>query len=142
MAGLLALGVFLGLAAAESEPVVDFGRWYPYEQALELALAHDRPALLYFRSDHCPYCEQMETFVLSAPEVDRTMRACTVVASITLGRPGAAELGQRWRVFGTPTFVFVRPREGAWVEISRVFGSMPRAQFLEFLNAVCKEEGR
>jgi thioredoxin-related protein len=138
-AGVVWLGVFLASAGATGEP--DFGRWYPYEQALELGRAYERPVLLYFRSDHCPYCEQMETFVLSAPAVDRTLRECLVVASITLGRAGTAEVAQRWRVFGTPTFVFTRPRGEAWVEVSRAFGSMPRAEFLAFLNAVCKEEG-
>jgi len=141
-AAVVVLGALFGAAVAVSHPAVDFGRWYPYDQALELALEHGRPALLYFRSDHCPYCEQMETFVLSAPEVDHTLRRCAVVASVTLGRPDTEEPARHWRVFGTPTFVFVLPEGEQWVEVSRAFGSMPRAEFLAFLNAVCKEEGR
>ena len=138
LAGMLALAVFGGLP---THAEADFRRWYPYAEALELGLEHGRPVLLYFRSDHCPYCEQMETFVLSAPDVEGLMEHCTVVASITLGRSSTAALGQRWRVFGTPSFVFVRYQHGRWTEVERVFGSLPRDRFLEFLRRVCKEEG-
>ncbi len=138
LAGLLCFTAFAILPARAE---TDFLRWYPYDQALELGLLHGRPVLLYFRSDHCPYCEQMETFVLSAPEVEGLLERCTVVASITLGRSATAALGREWRVFGTPTFVFIRYRNGRWTEARRVFGSLPRKRFIEFLSSVCKEEG-
>ena len=86
----------------------DFGRWYPYPEALALAQAHGRMVMVYFHSEHCPYCQ---------------------------------ELARRYRVPGTPTFVFLVPKAGAWEEVGRLFGSRPRAEFLKELRQVCVKGG-
>jgi thiol-disulfide isomerase/thioredoxin len=61
---------FLGLALAGP----DFGRWYPFAEAQALAQAHGRVLMVYFHSPACPYCEQMNTFVLSDPQVDALLK--------------------------------------------------------------------
>ena len=91
----------------------DFGRWYPYPEALALAQAHGRMVMVYFHSEHCPYCQQMNTFVLSDPGVSRLLEARFVVASVSVDTPEGQELARRYRVPGTPTFVFLVPKAGA-----------------------------
>ena len=79
----------------------DFGRWYPYPEALALAQAHGRMVMVYFHSEHCPYCQQMNTFVLSDPGVSRLLEARFVVASVSVDTPEGQELARRYRVPGS-----------------------------------------
>lgn len=133
-----ALAMFLaGVALAAP----DFGRWYPWAEAQILAKAHARLLLLYFHSPYCPYCDQMNTFVLSDPAVSRLLEERFVVASVGTETPEGQELARRFRVPGTPTFVFLAFRKGAWEEVGRLFGSRPRAQFLEELRQMCRKGG-
>jgi len=129
----------LALAAAWAAP--DFGRWYPYVTALDLAQSHGRVVMVYFHSPHCPYCDQMNTFVLSDPQVSRFLEDRFVVASVDTETPEGQELSRRYRVPGTPTFVFLVFRKGAWEEVGRFFGSRPRAQFLLELRQICAKGG-
>ncbi|MGQ9735339.1 MAG: thioredoxin fold domain-containing protein [Thermaceae bacterium] len=132
----LALSPALGSAGAP-----DRGRWYPYSQALELAQTYGRMVMAYFHSPYCPYCDQMNTFVLSDPGVDGFLRERFVVASVNTYTPEGQALAWRYRVPGVPTFVFLVPKKGAWEEVGRIFGSRPRAQFLNELRAFCAKGG-
>ncbi|BFH75468.1 thioredoxin family protein [Thermus thermophilus] len=127
----------MGLALAAP----DFARWYPLSQAQAVAQAHGRLVMVYFHSPHCPYCDQMNTFVLSDPSVARLLEERFVVASVGTETPEGQELARRFRVPGTPTFVFLAPRKGTWEEVGRLFGSRPRAQFLEELRQMCAKGG-
>ncbi|WP_114312887.1 SoxW family protein [Thermus caldifontis] len=131
--------VVLILTAALAAP--DFGRWYPYGAALDLAQAHGRIVMVYFHSPHCPYCDQMNTFVLSDPQVSQLLEDRFVVASVGTETPEGQELARRYRVPGTPTFVFLVHRQGTWEEVGRFFGSRPRAQFLQELRQICAKGG-
>ena len=133
--GLLVLGAGLWALA---QPTVDFTRFYPYEEARALAQAHERVLLLYFRSLHCPYCEQMETFVLGEPEVLELFSRCFVVGMVTKERPDGPPRFRAYRVAGTPAFVWLRPEGEAFIELGRVYGSMPKAEFLKHLNRYCE----
>ncbi len=135
----VALALLLGAVLAQGGP--DFGRWYPYSEAQALAQAHGRVLMLYFHSPHCPYCQQMNTFVLSDPGVSALLERAFVVASIGTETPEGQTLARRYRVPGTPTFVFLVPRGGTWEEVGRLFGSRPRAQFLEELRQICAKGG-
>jgi len=136
--GLLVLGV--GLLAI-AQPEVDFARFYPYEEARALAQTHDRVLLLYFRSLHCPYCEQMETFVLGDPEVVSVLSRCFVVGMVTRESAEGPAHFRAHRVAGTPAFVWLMPTEESFLELGRAYGSMPKAVFLERLSWFC-EGGR
>jgi thioredoxin-related protein len=129
--------LLMGLALAAP----DFGRWYPLPQAQALAQAHGRVVVVYFHSPRCPYCDQMNTFVLSDPAVSRLLEERFVVASVGTETPEGRELARRFWVPGTPTFVFLAFRKGAWEEVGRLFGSRPRAQFLEELRQMCVKGG-
>jgi thioredoxin-related protein len=134
---VLWLTLLMGLALAAP----DFGRWYPFREAQVLAQEHTRVLMVYFHSPHCPYCDQMNTFVLSDPGVSRLLEERFVVASVGTETPEGQDLARRFRVPGTPTFVFLVPRTGAWEEVGRFFGSRPRAQFLMELRQMCAKGG-
>ncbi|BDG15744.1 SoxW family protein [Thermus brockianus] len=134
---VLWLTLLMGLALAAP----DFGRWYPFREAQALAQEHARILMVYFHSPHCPYCDQMNTFVLSDPGVSRLLEERFVVASVGTETPEGQDLARRFRVPGTPTFVFLVPRKGAWEEVGRFFGSRPRAQFLMELRQMCAKGG-
>ncbi|TBH17236.1 thioredoxin fold domain-containing protein [Thermus thermamylovorans] len=119
----------------------NFSRWYPYVEALHLAQAHGRMVMVYFHSPHCPYCEQMNTFVLSDPAVTQLLEERYVVASVSTATREGQDLARRLRAPGVPTFVFLVPHQGTWEEVGRLFGSRPRAQFLEELRRMCAKGG-
>ncbi|WP_243027546.1 thioredoxin fold domain-containing protein [Thermus albus] len=120
---------------------LDFGRWYPYDAALSLGQAHGRMVMVYFHSPHCPYCDQMNTFVLSDPQVSRLLEERFVVASVGTETQEGQDLARRYRVPGTPSFVFLVFRKGTWEEVGRFFGSRSRAQFLLELRQICAKGG-
>ncbi len=105
---------------------VDYTRWYPYSEASRLAEQGRRTLMVYFWRDGCAYCEQMNTFVLSEPAVSRLLEHCFVVASVDSQ---------------SSTFVFLAYGQGGWKETGRLFGSRPRAQFLQELKQVSTGTG-
>ncbi|MGK0617319.1 thioredoxin family protein [Meiothermus cerbereus] len=120
---------------------VDFDRWYPYAQASQYAQAHGRILMVYFWSGACPYCDQMNTHVLSDPVVSRILERRFVVASVDGHSPEGRALSAQMRAFGTPSFVFLVPQGGTWKEAGRLFGSRTRAQFLSELRQICAKVG-
>ncbi|MEN2982450.1 MAG: thioredoxin fold domain-containing protein [Thermus sp.] len=129
------------LAGPLALAALDASRWYPFAQAQDLAREYGRVLMVYFHSPTCPYCDQMNTFVLSDPGVSRLLEERFLVASVSTATPEGQELSRRFRVPGTPTFVFLVHRKGAWEEVGRLFGSRPRAQFLSELRQVCAKGG-
>lgn len=120
---------------------VDYTRWYPYSEASRLAEQGRRTLMVYFWRDGCAYCEQMNTFVLSEPAVSRLLERCFVVASVDSQSSEGVSLARRLRALGTPTFVFLAYGQGGWKETGRLFGSRPRAQFLQELKQVSTGTG-
>lgn len=120
---------------------VDFDRWYPYVQASQYAQSHERILMVYFWSEGCRYCEQMNTYVLSDTAVSRTLEHRFVVASVDSQSPEGRALSTQMRAFGTPSLVFFVPQGGTWKEVGRLFGSRTRAQFLKELQQICAKVG-
>lgn len=127
---------WLSLATA-----ADFSHWYTYSEASQLARQAGRTLMVYFWRHGCPYCEQMNTFVLSDPAVSQLLERCFVVASVDKESPEGIPLARQLRAVGTPTFVFLVYGEGSWKETGRLFGSRPRAQFLRELQRVSTQGG-
>lgn len=119
----------------------DFGRWYPYAQASQYAQSHGRILMIYFWSEACPYCDQMNTHVLSDPRVSSVLERRFVVASVDSQSSEGRALSAQLRAFGAPSFVFIVPQGGTMKEAGRLFGSRTRAQFLKELQEVCAKMG-
>lgn len=135
------LFTILGILIAAHAQKVDFDRWYPYDQASQYAQSHGRILMIYFWSEACPYCDQMNTYVLSDPRVSSVLKRRFVVASVDNHSSEGRALSAQMRAFGTPSFVFFVPQGGTLKEAGRLFGSRTRAQFLSELQQICAKAG-
>ncbi len=106
-----------------------------FRKGVELAKAQKKEVLIYFYGEHCPYCLQMEEFVLGDPEVDSYIRERFVVVSINVTE--SQELDRKFGVLGTPYFVVYDPRSDKI--LYRIFGSRERDDFLNLLFKACKK---
>ncbi|AWR85488.1 thioredoxin family protein [Meiothermus taiwanensis] len=131
------MGIFMAVQAQG----VDFNRWYPYAQASQYAQSQGRILMVYFWGEACPYCDQMNTHVLSDPRVASILERRFVVASVDSHSPEGRALSAQMRTLGTPSFVFFVPQGGTLKEAGRLFGSRTRAQFLSELQQICAKVG-
>ncbi|WP_457601045.1 thioredoxin family protein [Hydrogenivirga sp.] len=106
-----------------------------FKEGIELAKSQGKEVLIYFYGEHCPYCLQMEEFVLGDPEVDSYIRERFVVVSLNIN--DSEELDRKFNVFGTPYFVVYDPESDRIV--LRIFGSREREDFLSLLVKACKK---
>ncbi len=112
------------------------GTWVTdLEKGINIARSDDKKVLIYFHTDTCPYCYQMEEFVLGDPEVDRYIGERFVVVSLSLNEN--RDIARRFGVFGVPYFVFYDPESGR--VLMKIYGSRDRDDFLSLLSEVCKK---
>ena len=103
--------------------------WYDYKEARALGKAQEKKVFLYFRSDNCTYCSQMEKETLSAPEVARFLNRHFISARIDTDRNPA--ISAKYRVVGLPTAYFIGD-DGT--RIGGLPGFQPSDRFLAFLR--------
>jgi len=110
--------------------------WFTdFNEALRRAESEGKLILLYFYSEHCPYCHQVEEFVLGDEDVERVLENNFIVVGVdTLENP---ELMEEFSVFGVPSFVVYEPR--ASKVLGTFFGSLPREDFLSLLLKACNK---
>ncbi len=104
--------------------------------ALELGKKKESPVLIFLWRQGCPACAYMERTIQSNPQVKERVDRI-VVAHIDLNSPEGRELGKKYRVLGTPHFVFYNPVLDK--ELGSFSGAVPPALFTEILNNVCAE---
>ena len=129
LALLLIIGISTFSHAQNPGWVTDFGK------GVQLARSQGKDVLIYFYGERCPYCLQMEEFVLGDPEVESFIRERFVVVSIDAGEE--RELDKKFGVLGTPYFVVYDPLRDKI--ILRIFGSRERDDFLSLLIKACKK---
>jgi thioredoxin-related protein len=103
--------------------------WYDYKEARALGKSQEKKVFLYFRSDNCTYCRQMEKETLSAPEVARFLNRHFISARIDTDRN--PKVSAQYRVVGLPTSYFISD-DGA--RIGGLPGFQPSDRFLAFLR--------
>ncbi len=106
-----------------------------FELGVEIAKKYNKEILLYFYEEHCPYCVQMEEFVLGDPEVDRFIKERFVVVSVDMEK--SRELNKKFMVIGTPYFVVYDPIADRI--LLKIFGSREKEDFLNLLSGACKK---
>ncbi|MDQ7082383.1 MAG: thioredoxin family protein [Aquificota bacterium] len=77
------------------------------DKGMEIARSDHKKVLIYFHTDTCPYCLQMEEFVLGDPEVDRYIGERFVVVSLSLKEN--RDVARRFGAVGVPYFVSTTP---------------------------------
>lgn len=112
--------------------------WYSNpEEALQAAQKDNRLMVFYFYSNYCPYCKQVEEFVLSQEDVQRVLEGFHVV-SLNI----ASDEGSRWSrklgVPGVPAFIAYDPKQDR--KVGMLFGSRPKKDILGFIQGVCKSQ--
>ncbi len=124
------LSLTLSLAFGQALWLSDF------DKAVDVAKREGKNLMIYFSSDHCPYCWQMENYVLVDPDVERYISDKFIVVSVDVDdMPESLE--EKFNVFGTPYIVFYDPKRGK--VISELFGSREADDFIAILKQICKK---
>ena len=124
---------FLLLPAADASAA---GRvhWYDYRETKTLAKQEGKKIYLYFRSDQCTYCRQMEKETLNAPEVARFLNRNFISARIDPDEN--PKIATEYRVVGLPTSYFLKADGG---KIGGLPGFQQPDRFLAFLRFLHSE---
>jgi len=108
--------------------------WFTdFHQGIKRAKEEKKLVLIYFYSNHCPYCHQVEEFVFGDEDVEKFLKKNFVVISVNIND----ELSEKFYVFGTPTFVIYDPVKGK--VLAKFFGSLDAETFLSMLIKVCNK---
>ena len=106
------------------------------KDAFETANRENKLVAFYFRSSYCPYCSQMEDFVLSQEDVQKKL-SNFIVVTLNISSEEGAKWARKLGVPGVPTIVFYHPKQEKVVGI--LFGSRPRSEVLNYINGICKK---
>jgi thiol:disulfide interchange protein DsbD len=131
------IAVLIGFAIVFSPPREKLV-WEPYEpQRLAAAMTENKPIVIDFYADWCIACHELEQFVFSHPGVAQYLLEFTRIRvdATDFEDPQAAEIMERYGVFGLPTVVFLNA-DGREAEDARVIGYVSPAEFLKSLKSV------
>lgn len=78
-----------------------------WDSALRRAKKEDKPVVLYFFTNHCPYCRAMDNEVLSETEISKTLNKNAVYLRIDAEK--REDLSRFYGVRGYPTTTFLGP---------------------------------
>ncbi len=100
-----------------------------YDQELKRSRKENKPAILYFFSRYCPYCEIMEKEVLLDKTVKKIIESDIVF--IWIDGDVRKDLMKNYQVWGFPTFVLLEPSGKV---IASIPGYVPKERFLKILE--------
>ncbi|WP_448588444.1 thioredoxin family protein [Thermocrinis sp.] len=105
------------------------------EGVLEKARVLNKPVVFYFKSSFCPYCTQVEDFVLNDEEIYKKISNFTFV-ELDIRSEEGSKLARKFGVPGTPTLVVYDPKQDK--VLGMIFGSRPKQDFMNVLTKACK----
>ena len=118
-------------SSAQSDNVSFLG---PETDADGLALAEagqlGEPALIWFHADWCEVCQAIKPTVA---QMERDWEGKVKLVRLNVDRPAARDATRRYRVRGTPTFVFISPSGKV---IDNLAGWPGRARVEQTLNSL------
>lgn len=115
----LVLIILVGLSLAVA------GWFNNVKEGLEIAKKENRPVAFYFYGSHCPYCAQMEEFVLNQEDVQKKLNNFVVI-SLNISSDDGSKWARKFGVPGVPTIVFYDPKQDK--TLGAIFGSRPRGR--------------
>jgi len=120
----------IAVAAATAVALADWDQisWYDgaagYREAVKLSDTSGRPVLVYFYTDWCPYCRQLNNELLSDGAVQGELDAMLAVRVNAENGPDEKSLAAHYRVRGYPALYFYSPEAGGSFEpIRRTVGA-------------------
>ncbi|PSB91546.1 protein-disulfide reductase DsbD [Candidatus Pandoraea novymonadis] len=97
-----------------------------------------KPVMLFFHTDRCISCNQIERFTFSDPRVNAGLQEMVLLSvDVTSNTPADQELLKQFGLFGTPGIIFF-DASGQEVPGSRVVGFQSADQFLNSLDVIRK----
>lgn len=107
-------------------------RWYnTYDEGLKVAVAENKPMLVYFWAIWCTWCEKMNTEVYPDKEVSAILKEDFVLVAVDLD--ANKEDVRRFNVQYPPNEIFVSPKGEV---ITRIPGYVRKEDFLPILLQV------
>ena len=79
-----------------------------YARAVKLQQELKVPLIVYFYTDWCPYCQELDTEYLTHPAVEAYLRGVVKVRINPENGPAEREIGRRFDVTGYPRFYVIR----------------------------------
>jgi thiol:disulfide interchange protein DsbD len=101
------------------------------DSGLVAAKLTKKPVFLYFNSKSCGWCKKFEAEVLTDPDVISTIESSFVSVVIEVNEQ--YHMAGKFKVYGTPTMVFLDPSGD---EIERIRGFMDAESFAASLDGV------
>lgn len=105
------------------------------QKGLEVAKKENKPVVFYFYSDYCPYCKQVEEFVLSTEDFNKTIQNMVFIP-LNISSDEGSQWARKLGVPGVPTFVVYDPKSDR--RLGALFGSKPKADILNYLRNTCR----
>ena len=124
----------VNIGGAEAGEASEHLAWQPFEaDAVNAAIAGDRPVILDFYADWCAPCKELDEKTFAAPEVASVLDGyARFKVDLTRSSAESQARATEYRVMGVPTVVVFSGGE----EVFRITGFEPPAKFLERLQAV------
>jgi thiol-disulfide isomerase/thioredoxin len=105
-----------------------------YARAVELQKERNVPLVVYFYTDWCPYCRNLDNLYLPAAPVQDYLRGVVKVRINPEHGPAERALANRYGVSGYPSFFVMRHAETRPVNVNP-FGRVSNLAPAEFANA-------
>lgn len=126
------------LATLFASFMMSFAGWFTDAgKGLDTAKAEKKTVAFYFYSNYCPYCTQMEEFVLNQEEVQKKLENFVVI-TLNISSSEGSRWARRLGVPGVPTIVFYDPEQDR--VLGALFGSRPRGDILNFIQRICRRQ--
>ena len=122
----LHLGIFLAFVALQAA-----GNLYSFKEGITQSKKSGKPLLVYFYSENCPYCRQMDTYVLSDKEVETFINRNFVYSTVDIDNDEGDLISEKYRLHVTPSFLLL-DKNGK--EIHSFSGSRDKESFIKELN--------
>jgi len=124
LAALALCLLILPLSAAAASVSWDEIRWFDgatgYAEAVAKAEKNGAPVLVYFYTDWCPYCRQLNKGLLGDPAVQAQVGEMIAVRVNAEAGPDERSLAAHYRVRGYPAlYVYTSARGGSFAPIRR-----------------------
>ncbi len=115
---------------------VSWAGWFSdVQKGLETARKENKVVVFYFYSDYCPYCKQVEEFVLSTEDFSNATKNMVFIP-LNISSDEGSQWARKLGVPGVPTFVVYDPRSDR--RLGALFGSRPKGDILNYLKNTCK----
>lgn len=99
---LLFLLVFVGVALSQV-----FFEKLRFDQALQKARRESKTIFIYFYTDWCAPCKQLDTIVFTEPEIRDLLNTHHVNLKVNAEKGDGIKLNKKYNTDGYPTFVFI-----------------------------------